>query len=80
MSVSASAVSDDGIILQNLGGLSQPVSINATVKNDNLTINDTKNGVNFSGTGSINGNTLTIIYTASLAGDTDNCTATGIKQ
>ncbi len=80
LSVSPSAVSDDGVILQNLGNFTQPVNVNATVKEDNLTINDTKNGITFSGTGSINGNTLTIIYTSAVLGTTDNCTLTCIKQ
>lgn len=80
MSVSPSSVSEDGVILQNLGNFTQPVNVNATVKENNLTINDTKNGITFSGTGSINGNTLTIIYTSAVSGTTDNCTLTCIKQ
>ncbi len=78
MNVTESASSVSSIVLQNLGDFGEGVL--ATVNGDNLSINDTKNGITFSGTGSISGNTLTIIYTASNSSGTDNCTATCIKQ
>jgi hypothetical protein len=78
MTVIESAISEEGIVLQNIGDFD--VNLNATVNGDNISLNDTKDGVTITGTGSISGNTLTIVYTATYAGTTDNCTATGIKQ
>ena len=80
MTVIESSVTDDGLVLQNMGNFTPAININATVTGDNLSINDTKDGITITGTGSISGNTLTIIYTAASGGVTDNCTATFIKQ
>ena len=68
----------DQIVINNLGDFG--VNVRATVSGANININDTQGGINFSGSGSIAGNTLTIIYTASANGQTDSCTATCIKQ
>lgn len=73
-----SATVEDGIVINNFGDYG--VNVLATVAGDNININDTKSGIQFTGTGSISGNTLTIIYTASQSGTTDNCTATCIRQ
>jgi hypothetical protein len=78
MTIIESAISEEGIVIQNMGDFG--VNLNATVNGDNISLNDTKDGVTITGSGSISGNTLTIVYTASLSGVTDNCTATGIKQ
>ena len=77
MSVTSSTSGIDKIILGNLGDYGE--NILATVSGSNVSINDTKNGITFSGTGSISGNTLTIIYTASAGSFSDDCTATCIK-
>ena len=55
-------------------------NVRATVSGSSIEFNDTQSGITYSGTGTISGNTLTIIYTASAAGQTDNCTKTAIKQ
>ena len=72
------ASSLDQVILNNFGDFGE--NVRATVSGNNLSFNDTQGGITFSGTGSINGTTLTIIYTASFGTDTDNCTMTAIKQ
>lgn len=56
------------------------MNVRAVVSGNNINVNDTQSGVTFSGSGNLSGNTLSIIYTASLGGDTDDCTATCIKQ
>ena len=73
-----SSNSDDAVVISNFGDYS--VNVRATVSGSNINFNDTQDGVTFSGSGNISGNTLTIIYTASAAGLTDNCTTTCIKQ
>lgn len=78
ISIIESSNSDDAIVISNFGDYS--VNVRATVSGDNINFNDTQDGITFSGSGSISGNTLTIIYTASSAGYTDNCTKTCIKQ
>jgi hypothetical protein len=77
ISVIASTTETNGIVISNFGDYG--VNIRATVTGANLAINDTQAGITFSGSGSIAGNTLTIIYTASAGGLTDNCTKTCIK-
>lgn len=79
--INESTTGTDAIILQNLGGFEPPVSIRATVAtNGNISINDTQSGATFSGSGALNNNTLTINYTVSSEGFTDDCSATGILQ
>lgn len=68
----------DKVILNDFGDLD--VNVKAEVNDDKLSINYTEAGMTFSGSGSINGNALTIVYTVSSGGWNDNCTATYIKQ
>lgn len=67
------------ILIQNFGNFATTVNVPATVSGENITFNYTQDGVTFSGSGSITGNTLVIIYQAS-GGFTDSCTMTCIKQ
>lgn len=76
ISQSSSSVSE--VIINNFGDFN--VNVRATVSGSGLTFNDNQSGINFSGSGSLAGTTLTIIYTASQAGYTDSCTKTAIKQ
>jgi len=78
MSVAESGTSVSDIVLNNFGDFG--VNVRATVSGSNISFNDTQNGISFSGSGSLSGSTLTIIYTASQAGYTDSCTKTAIKQ
>jgi hypothetical protein len=78
ISIVESSSSDDAIIINNFGDYS--VNVRATVSGNNVNLNDTQGGITFSGSGNLSGNTLSIIYTASSGGDTDNCTKTCIKQ
>jgi len=79
MTVVESATSDDGIIMQNFGNFQSTINVNATVNNENISFNVTQDGVTVTGSGTITGNTLTVIYQTS-GGFDDNCTATCIKQ
>ena len=78
MTITTSTTSKGAIVINNLYNIN--LSILATVNGSNINFNDTKNGVNFSGSGSISGNTLTVIFTVSAGGVTDNCTTTAIRQ
>lgn len=78
LTITPSTTTTDAMVISNFGGYG--VNVRATVSGANISFNDTQDGVTFSGTGNISGNTLTIIYTASAAGQTDNCTKTCIKQ
>lgn len=79
LSIVESASSLDGVIIQNFGNFQTTINVNANVSGDNMTFNATQDGVTLTGSGSINGNTLTIIYQAAGQFD-DSCTATCIKQ
>ena len=76
--ISESSSSIDMIIISDFGDWNQ--NVKATINGDNVTINDIQGGISFSGSGNINGNTLTIIYSATGSGFIDNCTSTYIKQ
>lgn len=78
ITVAASSNGDDDIVISNFGDYD--VNVRATVLSANITFNDTQDGITFSGSGNITGNTLSIIYTASQGGLTDDCTKTCIKQ
>jgi hypothetical protein len=78
ITITASTNSEDAVIISNYGDYA--VNVRATVSGSNININDTQGGITFSGSGNISGNTLTIIYTASAVGLTDDCTATCIRQ
>ena len=76
--ITKSSIDDNTIVISNFGNFN--VNVRATVSGENINFNDTQQGVTFSGSGNINGKTLTIIYTASLGSDRINCTKTCIKQ
>lgn len=78
ITISESSSDEDAVVISNFGDYG--INARADVNGDNLNINDTQDGVTVSGSASINGSTLTIIYTASVAGFTDECTKTCIKQ
>ncbi len=79
LSIVEAATSSDAVIIQNFGNFASTINVTATVSGDNLNFNATQDGVTITGSGSINGNTLTIIYQA--AGSfSDSCTSTCIKQ
>ncbi|MEO0404537.1 MAG: hypothetical protein AAF193_06665, partial [Bacteroidota bacterium] len=78
LSVSTSSTGEDQIVINNFAGLN--VSVRATVNGQNLTYNDTQQGITITGSGSIAGSTMTLIYTGSSGGQTESCTATCIKQ
>lgn len=84
MIVSASSSSDDGVLMANFGGFSTAVSVSGNINesainipNQNISIGGTTVGI--SGTGSLNGTIMTIAYTYSVNGGSDNCTATCTK-
>jgi hypothetical protein len=78
ITITESSSSANAIIINNFGNFN--INIRATVSGSNISINDNKNGVDFVGNGSINGNTLSIEYTASAGGNGDNCTKICKKQ
>ncbi len=79
LSIVEAATSGDAVIIQNFGNFASTINVTATVNGDNLNFNATQDGVTLTGSGSINGNTLTLIYQAA-GGFTDSCTSTCIKQ
>lgn len=78
ISIAESATGKEYIVINNFGDYD--VAITAKVSGTGISFDETKSGINFSGSGSLAGSTLTIIYTASVAGDTDDCTMTCIKN
>ena len=71
---------DRGIILGNLGGWETPANVRAEVEGSDISFNDVQNGILFSGTGTLSGNTLTIVYDAAVGGNIDACVAICTKQ
>jgi hypothetical protein len=78
ISITASSANNSDVIISNFGNFG--VNVRATVSGSNVSINDTQGAIQFSGSGNIAGNTLSIIYSASQSGFQDNCTATCIRQ
>ncbi|MFK7810335.1 MAG: hypothetical protein AB8F74_21200 [Saprospiraceae bacterium] len=78
ISVTESSNDEDAVVISNFGDYG--VNVRATVSGESITFNDTQESITFSGSGNVSGSTLTIIYTASAAGNTDSCTKTCIKQ
>jgi len=78
IAVNISETDKSYVVINNLGKFG--LNVRASVSDNSLNINDTQNSITFSGSGDINGNTLTIIYTASQGGTLDNCTSVCIKQ
>jgi len=83
LSITSSSASGTSVVLNNFYGVGASVvgTVNAnsiTIANQTVTVQGT--AVNFSGSGQISGNILTLTYTASVAGVADSCTATCTKQ
>jgi len=83
MTIANSSTSKAAIILNNLGDFGQAVTgtvtgTSLTIASQTITVQGT--AVTISGTGALNGNTLTINYTASVAGVADSCTITAIRS
>ncbi len=83
ISINESSTSEDDIVINNFGDFGAP--IRATVKGSTLTIaaqTITVQGVAINvsnGSGSLNGNLLTIAYTYSVAGNSEACSMTCTK-
>ena len=77
LTITASSTSDENIVIANFYAFS---TITASVNGETFTFDQTEDTINYSGTGTISGNTVTINYTASLNGQEDICSAICIKQ
>ncbi len=77
VTISESSVNTSDVILNNVGDFS--ANFTGVVSGSNISINGTQQGLTMSGTGTLNGNALTVIYSVSGA-FVDNCTATAIKR
>lgn len=72
--------SDYTIKIKNLYNAGATFVINANVSQKNITIpNQTVSGITVNGSGSINGNAITLTYSLSATGGSDNCTFNGNK-
>jgi len=83
MTINSSATGVQNVVINNFYGVGASVtaSVSGTsinIASQTVTVNGT--AVTFSGSGQINGNILTLSYTASAGVDADNCTATCTKQ
>ncbi len=71
------------VIINNLGDFTTTINATATVDHSNITIdNAVYNNATLTGSGSINGNILTMTYTITdnATGNSDQCTMTCTKQ
>jgi len=81
ITIAASGSSEYTILITNMYDAGSTFIVNATVDQNEITIaNQTVVGVAVSGSGSINGNTLTVSYTVSVGGQSDTCSITAQKQ
>lgn len=72
--------STDAVTLTNIHGFGPNAVLTGTVSGGNLTIaTQTVQGVEFSGTGTLDNGTLSITYTFTQGATTTSCTATGAK-
>ncbi|MFN4124072.1 MAG: hypothetical protein ACK4GL_12310 [Flavobacteriales bacterium] len=83
MTIAASSANTVSILLNNFGDFGQAVT--GTVSGTSLTvasqqINVQGTAITISGSGALNGSTLTINYTAAVGGASDSCVITAIKQ
>lgn len=77
--ITASSTGDDKIIISNLYAF--PGTLTASVSGDNITIaSQAVQNITYSGSGSLNGNTLTISFTVTDGAAADNCTAICTKK
>ncbi|MCX7767954.1 MAG: hypothetical protein N2110_02900 [Flavobacteriales bacterium] len=68
------------IKIKNLYNAGATFVINANVSQKNITIpNQTVSGITVNGSGSLNGNSLSLTFSLSGAAGSDNCTFTGSK-
>ena len=81
ITVTSSSTNISSIIITNFGDYT--VNVTGTVNENGTSItipNQTVGGGNFSGSGQINGDILTITYTVTAGTSTDTCTMTCTKQ
>ncbi len=82
MTITAATENTSTISISNLGGFDPDYSIKATVSGSSITLNSglLADGTNLiSGTGTLNGNILTILYKYSDAAGEENCQITATK-
>lgn len=81
ITIAASGSSEYTILITNMYNAGSTFIINASVDQNAMTIaNQTVLGVAVSGSGTINGNSLTVTYTVSVGGNSDTCTINAQKQ
>ncbi len=78
ISITASETGKNFILIYNFGDYG--LTITATVSGSSISFNHTESGVNFSGSGTINGDNLTIDYVATVGGASDTCAKNCIRQ
>ena len=78
LTITESSSDKTKVVIFNIYGSGE--SVTGTVSGSSVTFNQTVQGANVSGTGTLSGSTITINYSVSVSGNSDNCTATGIKQ
>jgi hypothetical protein len=65
------------IVIDNLYDYGEVIT--ATCEDESFSFDETKGGLNYSGSGFFSGNVLTIIFTVSSIGS-DDCTVTAVKK
>lgn len=83
MTISTSATAVSNVVINNFYGVGATVSASiagTTITIPNQTVTTQGVAFTFSGSGQINGNILTLSYTASVGADAESCTATCTKQ
>jgi hypothetical protein len=80
ITITESSNNNTSVVINNLGD--QSFNVRATVNGANLDFNDTQEGITFSGSGNLSGNTLSMVFSVSQTQPSGlfNCVATGIKQ
>lgn len=84
ITITTSSLGVDRVLIGNFGGYGASVVVNASASGSSLSIPSqqvdvTGTSVTFSGSGQLSGNILTLTYTASAQGSSDNCTMTCTK-
>ena len=78
ITIAASDAADNTVTVRNLFDAGE--TLNAIVNKNTLTIPDQTQTISYSGNGIISENTLTINFSVSAQGATDNCTAVCTRQ
>ncbi|MCB0663005.1 MAG: hypothetical protein KDC24_09710 [Saprospiraceae bacterium] len=77
--ITASSTGDDKIVISNLYAF--PGTLVASVSGNNITIaSQAVQNITYSGSGSLNGNTLTISFSVTDGSNADNCTSICTKK